>query len=91
MNTADEQKPLSTQGGAADREAQLGGTTNLSLDQLKKEGDGATPADDFSLREAVDLNDLENDDTKEADDGVIDSDQFNDEGEGTRGYPANEE
>lgn len=33
------QQPLSTQGDSEEKEEQLGGTTNLSLDQLKKEGD----------------------------------------------------
>ncbi|WP_407431386.1 hypothetical protein [Arcticibacter sp.] len=33
------QKPLTTQGTQEEIEENLGGTTNLSLDQLKKEGD----------------------------------------------------
>jgi hypothetical protein len=41
--TNKDQQPLSTQGDAAEKEEQLGGTTNLGLDQLKKEGD---PAED---------------------------------------------
>jgi len=32
-------KPLTTQGTQEEIEENLGGTTNLSLDQLKKEGD----------------------------------------------------
>ncbi|PRY50293.1 hypothetical protein B0I27_10914 [Arcticibacter pallidicorallinus] len=32
-------KPLTTQGTPEEIEENLGGTTNLSLDQLKKEGD----------------------------------------------------
>ncbi|MGN6639201.1 MAG: hypothetical protein ACTHJ8_09840 [Mucilaginibacter sp.] len=42
-----DQQPLSTQGDSEEKEEQLGGTTNLSLDQLKKEGD---PAQDNSNR-----------------------------------------
>lgn len=36
---ADASKPLTTQGTQEEIEENLGGTTNLSLDQLKKEGD----------------------------------------------------
>jgi len=32
------QAPLTTQGNAAEQEENLGGTTNLSIDQLKEEG-----------------------------------------------------
>jgi hypothetical protein len=39
MVPTDEQQPLSTQGNNEEKENQLGGTTNLSLDDLKKEGD----------------------------------------------------
>jgi hypothetical protein len=47
MNSANEnQQPLSTQGNANEKEEQLGGTTNLSLDQLKKEGDTSNPGED---------------------------------------------
>jgi hypothetical protein len=45
------QQPLSTQGDSEEKEEQLGGTTNLSLDQLKKEGD---PAQDNSNPEKTD-------------------------------------
>jgi len=38
MLQTDEQ-PLSTQGNNEEKESQLGGTTNLSLEDLKKEGD----------------------------------------------------
>ena len=41
-----DQQPLSTQGSASEKEYQLGGTTNLSLDQLKKEGDNNSPGED---------------------------------------------
>ncbi|MDB5004496.1 MAG: hypothetical protein JWQ34_2721 [Mucilaginibacter sp.] len=40
------QQPLSTQGSANDPEDQLGGTTNLSLEQLKEEDGIASPTDD---------------------------------------------
>jgi hypothetical protein len=52
------QQPLSTQGSTNEQEGQLGGTANLSLDQLKEEGgiansvgenpDGFTDQDDFN-------------------------------------------
>lgn len=44
--TDQNQQPLSTQGSAVEKEDQLGGTTNLSLEQLKKEGDTSSPAED---------------------------------------------
>jgi hypothetical protein len=36
---SEEQPPLTTQGDIAEIEENMGGTTNLSLDQLKREGD----------------------------------------------------
>lgn len=38
-NKASTQQPLTTQGSEKEIEENMGGTTNLSLDQLKKEGD----------------------------------------------------
>jgi hypothetical protein len=52
---AENQQPLSTQGDANEKEEQLGGTTNLSADQLKKEGDTSNPGED-------NLNNIENPD-----------------------------
>lgn len=47
MDSANENRqPLSTQGDASEREEQLGGTTNLSVDQLKKEGETSNPGED---------------------------------------------
>jgi len=39
LNTENRRPTLSIGGDAAEKEENLGGTTNLSLDQLKKEGD----------------------------------------------------
>jgi len=39
-------QPLTTQGDATEQEENMGGTTNLSLDQLKKEGGVAEPDED---------------------------------------------
>ena len=49
------QQPLSTQGDANEKEEQLGGTTNLSVDQLKEEGNTSNPGEDNP-------NDIENPD-----------------------------
>ncbi|WP_342646004.1 hypothetical protein [Mucilaginibacter sp. CSA2-8R] len=38
-NTGNTEPPLTTQGDSAEMEENMGGSTNLSLDQLKKEGD----------------------------------------------------
>jgi hypothetical protein len=38
-NTSSTEAPLTTQGDSAEKEENMGGSTNLSLDQLKKEGD----------------------------------------------------
>jgi hypothetical protein len=37
--TGESEQPLTTQGDISEIEENMGGTTNLSLDQLKKEGD----------------------------------------------------
>ena len=54
------QQPLSTQGSAGEQEDQLGGTTNLSLAQLKEEGSIANPAGDNpdGLTDQDDLNEI---------------------------------
>jgi hypothetical protein len=54
------QQPLSTQGNANEQEDQLGGTTNLSLDQLKDEGGIANPIEDNpdGLTDQGDLNEI---------------------------------
>jgi hypothetical protein len=62
MSSTDQnQQPLSTQGDADEKEDQLGGTTNLSLDQLKKEGDSGSPAEDNlnRLDNADDLHEIQ--------------------------------
>lgn len=62
MNSTDQnQQPLSTQGSDMEKEDQLGGTTNLSLDQLKKEGDTSSPAEDNinRLDSADDLHEIQ--------------------------------
>ncbi len=38
-HTGGTEAPLTTQGDSAEKEENMGGSTNLSLDQLKKEGD----------------------------------------------------
>lgn len=38
-NAGNTEAPLTTQGDSAEKEENMGGSTNLSLDQLKKEGD----------------------------------------------------
>jgi hypothetical protein len=57
MNNENSQ-PLSTQGDNLEKGAQLGGTTNLSLDQLKNERGIANPAEDDlkDVRVGDDLN-----------------------------------
>jgi hypothetical protein len=66
-NNEENQLPLTTQGDAAEKEENLGGTTNLSLDQLKEEGgiadftednpDGISDPDDLrEIRASDDLN-----------------------------------
>lgn len=64
MATTDKnQQPVSTQGNAQQKEEQLGGTTNLSLDQLKKEGDTENPPKDSpnndDLKKALTADDLD--------------------------------
>jgi hypothetical protein len=69
MNT-ENQQPLSTQGDANDKEEELGGTTNLSVDQLKKEGDTSNPGEDNpdNIENPDDLHEIRvNDDLGEPD------------------------
>jgi len=60
------QQTLSTQGSANEQEDQLGGTTNLSLEQLKAEGDIAGSAED-NPDGLTDQDDLNADDLDEID------------------------
>jgi len=65
-----ENQPLSTQGDANEKEEQLGGTTNLSVDQLKKEGDTSNPGEDNpnNIENPDDLHEIRvNDDLGEPD------------------------
>lgn len=67
---AENQQPLSTQGDANEKEEQLGGTTNLSVDQLKKEGDTSNPGEDNpnNIENLDDLHEIRvNDDLNEPD------------------------
>ena len=67
---AEKQQPLSTQGDANEKEEQLGGTTNLSVDQLKKEGDTSNPGEDNpnNIENPDDLREIRvNDDLDEPD------------------------
>lgn len=65
-----ENQPLGTQGDANEKEEQLGGTTNLSVDQLKKEGDTSNPGEDNpnNIENPDDLHEIRvNDDLGEPD------------------------
>jgi hypothetical protein len=55
--------PLSTQGDAGEKEEQLGGSTNLSIEQLKEEGDTNDPSPDLQPDDSgLDNTNTENED-----------------------------
>jgi hypothetical protein len=98
MNNENEQTP-GTQGSAGEQEDLLGGTTNLSLEQLKAEGGIAGTSDDNPdrLSDEDDLNEIRAaDDLDEPDpedyqpgDELTDDQETDDEG-GTAGDPSAE-
>lgn len=73
------QQPLSTQGSADEQEDQLGGTTNLSLEQLKEEGDTANFAKD-NQNGLTDQDDLDNRDTEAYQPDEANNDDFDNGG-----------
>jgi hypothetical protein len=84
------QQTLSTQGDANEQEDQLGGTTNLSLEQLKPEGgiaspsednpDGLTDQDDLNeIRAADDLDEPDTEDYQPDDEEPVDDQNTDDE------------
>lgn len=62
--TDNQQRPLSTQGNEEEQEDQMGGTTNLPLDDLEKEGDPAGSLDENpdSIDNPDDLHEIQVDD-----------------------------
>ncbi len=58
------QQPLSTAGSTGEKEDEMGGTTNLSIDQLKQEGDNNGPPEDNPdrIENPDDLHEIEVDD-----------------------------
>jgi len=87
---------LCTQRGANEQEDQLGGTTNLSLEQLKQEGGIASPSEDNPEGSSDDLDepnteayqpDDEEDDEVTDDQDGDDEDQSTNDADGNGGYP----
>jgi hypothetical protein len=85
MNNENE-RPLSTQGSANEQENQLGGTTNLSPDQLKQESGIANPSEDNPDRveNPDDLHEIQvDDDLNEPDPDELQPDSNDEENEVT--------
>lgn len=83
-NDSDTNRPLTTQGDSAEQEENMGGTTNLSLDQLKEEGGPSSTSledteEEDDLREIQAGDDISEPDPEESYPATDEGDDVDDE------------